>query len=164
MILVMGVSGAGKTTVGAALARSLGWTFLDADDFHPPANIAKMTAGHALDEDDRAPWLDSLAKAIAAQERAGRDVVVACSALRRAHRERLTAGAGRSAVVYLAAAPPLIERRLARRAGHFMSPALAASQFEALEPPADALVLDARGPPDALAREIRHALGLDASP
>jgi gluconokinase len=163
LILVMGVSGAGKTTVGAALARSLGWTFLDADDFHPPANVEKMAAGHPLAEEDRAPWLDALAHAIAHQRRAGRDVVVACSALRRAHRERLTKEADRSAVVYLAASPHLIERRLARRTDHFMDPALAASQFDTLEPPADALVLDARRPPDALVRTIRDTLGLHAA-
>jgi len=134
-LVVMGVSGSGKTTVGARLARELGWEFLDADDFHPEANVAKMAAGQPLTDADRAPWLAALAAALRSRLRAGRGVVLACSALRRAYRDSLrTAGPG-VAFLYLRTLPELARRRVAGRRGHYFPPGLVESQFGALEEP-----------------------------
>ena len=128
-LVVMGVSGSGKTTVGSALAQRLGWTFLDADDLHPPANIAAMAAGHPLTDAERAPWLDAVAEWVQGH----RPCVVACSALRRRYRDVLR-GDG-VLFVYLEADPALLAARLGRRTGHFMPPSLLGSQLDTLEPP-----------------------------
>ncbi|MGH7554364.1 MAG: gluconokinase [Longimicrobiales bacterium] len=160
LILIMGVSGAGKSTVGSALARELGWVFLDADEFHPAANIAKMAAGQPLDEADRQPWLAALRQRLAFHDRREENVVLACSALKEAHRAQLTGAVADAAVVFLAADPELIDDRLARRTGHFMSPKLAESQFDALEPPRTAVVLDPSLPRDELVRRIRSTLAV----
>lgn len=125
-LLVMGVAGSGKSTLGAALAARLGWPFQDGDALHPPANVARMAAGLALTDQDRAPWLDAVAAWIADHP----EGVVACSALKRAYRMRLAAR-----VIYLRGDRDLIAERLAARAGHFFAPALLDSQFAALEPP-----------------------------
>jgi gluconokinase len=132
VIMVMGVSGSGKTSLGKALAARLGLAFLDGDDFHPPANVAKMADGGPLTDEDRWPWLDRLGQAAAAQ--AG-GAVVACSALKRAYRDRLRLSCPRMLLVYIAGDPALIGRRLEGRRGHFMPKSLLASQFDALEPP-----------------------------
>jgi len=132
VIVVMGVAGSGKSTVGALLAARLGVPYAEADDFHPAANIAKMAAGHPLDDADRAPWLDVIAAWAAG--RGGKGGVVSCSALRRAYRDRLRANAPGLFFVHLDGPPELIAARLAARTGHFMPPALLRSQFEALEP------------------------------
>jgi gluconokinase len=160
LILIMGVSGAGKSTVGSALARGLGWVFLDADDFQPPANIAKMAAGQPLDDADRQPWLAELRQRLAFHDRRGENVVLACSALKEAYRTELTGAVADAAVVFLAADPELIDDRLAQRTGHFMNPRLAESQFDALEPPRAAVVLDPSLPRDELVRRIRAALAV----
>lgn len=129
-IVVMGVSGSGKSTVGAALAARLGVEFEDGDDLHPAANIAKMSAGTPLTDEDRWPWLDAVGDWLAARP-AG---VIACSALRRAYRDRIRAHAPAAYVVHLAGAQETIAARQAARRGHFMPPSLLASQFATLEP------------------------------
>ena len=127
----MGVSGSGKSTVGAALAQRLRVPFADADDFHPEANIAKMTAGHALNDDDRRPWLDTLGAWLADH---ADGAVMSCSALKRAYRDQLRAHCADVKFLHLAGTPDVIGRRQASRPGHFMPPSLLASQFETLEP------------------------------
>lgn len=131
LVVVMGVSGSGKTTVGAALAARLGLAFVDADDLHPAANIAKMSAGVALDDDDRAPWLHRIGQWLHEHDEAGG--VVSCSALKAAYRDALREHAPRTLVAHLDGAPDLIARRQAARTDHFMPPSLLASQFAVLE-------------------------------
>lgn len=137
IVVIMGVSGSGKSSLGVALARAQGWDFLEGDDLHPPANLAKMRAGIALDEADRAPWLAAIAAWIARQRRAGRPGVVACSALRHRYRDRLRQAGGRLRFVYLQVARDELVRRLHART-HFMPPALLDSQLATLEPPTPA--------------------------
>lgn len=135
IVVMMGVSGTGKTTVGKALAKRLGWTFQDGDDFHPQANVAKMSSGRPLDDADRAPWLARIGAWISDQLAARRSGVIACSALKRTYRRDLSAGRPEVIVVFLKGSEPLIAARLERRRGHFMPAGLLASQFAALEPP-----------------------------
>ncbi|MWV20893.1 gluconokinase [Methylobacterium sp. 2A] len=135
VLIVMGVSGSGKSTVAALIAERLGWIFIDGDSFHSPENVAKMHAGHALDDADRAPWLARIAAWIQARLEAGQSAVVVCSALRRAYRDILTRGSRRVRLVYLEGDRTPIAGRLAERHGHFMSPLLLDSQFATLEPP-----------------------------
>jgi gluconokinase len=163
VILVMGVAGAGKTTVGRALAEALGdgWRFVDADDFHSPENRARMAAGEPLDDAARAPWLAALGRAIDGWLAAGDAVVLACSALRRSYRAVLRRDPTRVRLVYLRVPEPLLAARLAARRDHFMPAALLASQLATLEEPGpdeDALVVDATEPPAALVTRIRAAL------
>jgi carbohydrate kinase (thermoresistant glucokinase family) len=135
ILIVMGVSGSGKTTVAAALAHHLGWPFKDGDELHPSSNIAKMRSGHPLDDSDRWPWLAQIADWIDAWRAAGNCGVVTCSALKRSYRAFLTKGRGDVRVVYLHGDMALIAKRLAARNGHFMPSGLLASQFAALEEP-----------------------------
>jgi gluconokinase len=137
-IVVMGVSGSGKSTVGAALAQRLRVPFADADDFHPPANIAKMTAGHALDDDDRFPWLEAIGEWLAEHSAGG---VMSCSALKRKYRDQLRRHCPDVEFLHLAGTPEVIGRRQASRPGHFMPASLLTSQFHTLEP----LQADERG-------------------
>jgi gluconokinase len=130
-IVVMGVSGSGKSTVGAALAQRLRVPFADADDFHPAANIEKMTAGHALNDADRRPWLDSIGQWLAAHPDGG---VMSCSALKLAYRDQLRQHCPGVEFLHLVGTPEVIGRRQASRPGHFMPASLLASQFETLEP------------------------------
>jgi gluconokinase len=130
-IVVMGVSGSGKSTVGAALAQRLRVPFADADDFHPPANIAKMTAGHALDDDDRYPWLEAIGEWLAHHRDGG---VMSCSALKRSYRDQLRRHCADIRFLHLSGTEDVIARRQASRPGHFMPAALLTSQFETLEP------------------------------
>jgi gluconokinase len=149
-LLVMGVSGSGKSTIGAQLAQALALPFGDADAFHPPANVRKMSAGTPLTDEDRWPWLDALGAWLAAQTGGG---VIACSALKRAYRDRLRGAVPGLRILHLAGQPALITARQAAREGHFMPPSLMASQFATLEPPAPdeaALVLDITAPPEVL--------------
>lgn len=137
LVVVMGVSGSGKSTVGEWLAGALGVPFADADDFHPAHNIEKMSGGVPLDDADRAPWLDALADWLRRRAAAGSPAdggVLVCSALKRRYRDRLRRASGRLFFVHLTGPRPLIARRLARRGGHFMPSSLLRSQFEALEP------------------------------
>ena len=142
-VVIMGVCGCGKTTVGRALADELGWEFLDADEYHPAANVAKMAAGVALTDDDRWPWLDRLGHELRALRANGRHAILACSALRQIYRDRL-ASAGELKWVYLKGDVATIEPRLASRRGHYMPPSLLVSQFAALEEPPVAMVVDIR--------------------
>ncbi|WP_437782560.1 gluconokinase [Sorangium sp. So ce1097] len=160
IVIVMGVSGAGKTTVGQRLARDLSWEFVDADDLHPAANVEKMRAGKPLDDRDRAPWLAALSACIRRFLDEGRDAVIACSALKAAYRAQLLVDPARMRLVHLTGDPALIAARLATRAGHFMPAGLLATQLAALEPPEDALRVDIGGAPDEIAADVRRALGL----
>jgi gluconokinase len=138
-IVVMGVSGSGKSTVGAALAQRLRVPFADADDFHPPANVAKMTAGEALDDDDRYPWLETIGEWLARHN--GDGGVMSCSALKRKYRDQLRRRCPDTVFLHLSGTPEVIGKRQASRPGHFMPASLLASQFETLEP----LEADERG-------------------
>jgi gluconokinase len=150
----MGVAGAGKTTVGSALARALGWAFVDGDDMHSPANVDKMRRGEPLGDDDRMPWLESLGKIMAGIERDGKEAVFACSALRAAYRARLTENSPRIVWVYLRAEPATIRARLAARSGHFAAASLIESQFATLEEPRTGLALDAAQPVEAIVAKV----------
>ncbi|MFN2432571.1 MAG: gluconokinase [Gemmatimonadota bacterium] len=161
VVVVMGVSGAGKTTVGVRLARELGWPFYEGDEFHPAENVDKMTRRQALTDDDRRPWLEALHDLIARLLESRRPAVLACSALRRSYRERLRQGNDGVRFVYLRVDRALAESRVGRRRGHFMPPDLVDSQFRALEEPAGVLVLDAARPPEALVQDVVRELGLE---
>ena len=134
IIIIFGVSGAGKTTVGKLLARELGWRFIEADDFHPAANIEKMCSGNPLTDDDRWPWLERLRDQIRQSLAAGENAVLACSALKRAYRDRLQASE-HVKFVFLRGDYALVEKQLHSRRGHFMNPDLLQSQFDDLEEP-----------------------------
>jgi gluconokinase len=154
IVIVMGVSGAGKTTIGAALARELGWRFIDADDHHPPANIAKMASGRPLTDADRKPWLDTLNAILKRSDPA----VLACSALRQSYRDRLTEGLPAFEFVFLKGEFDLVASRLARRHHRYMPAALLRSQFEALEPPQKAIAVDVSAEADACVAAIVRRL------
>ena len=141
-IIVMGVSGCGKTSVGKALAHRLGWDFYDADDFHPATNIAKMAGGSPLDDSDRAPWLDSLNELISSCLEADRPGVLACSALKERYRAKLLEGNSGVQLVYLKGSYHLIWSRMAGREGHYMKAHMLQSQFDALEEPSPAWTVD----------------------
>ena len=160
--LIMGVAGSGKTTVGRLLAERLRWEFLDADDFHPSANIAKMEAGIPLDDSDRAPWLAALNEALTSALAAGRHPVLACSALKESYREVLRRGIDGLQIVYLKGGYELLWSRLANRKGHYMKPELLRSQFEALEEPSDALVVNVRLGVERIVDEIKKTCIVDA--
>jgi carbohydrate kinase (thermoresistant glucokinase family) len=159
-ILVMGVAGSGKTTIGVKLAQVLGWPFRDADDFHPAANVAKMAAGIPLDDENRAPWLAAIHRYLENHLVRGENVIVTCSALREKYRRILCPDAARVKFVYLKGDFALIQERLNRRRGHFMKAPMLESQFEALEPPQDAITIDIALTPDAIVAQIRQELGL----
>jgi gluconokinase len=150
----MGVSGSGKTTIGAALATSLGWPYLDADDYHPSANVAKMAAGTPLQDEDRWPWLDKL-NAVLRKEQ---ESIVGCSALRESYRRRLTAGLKDARIVHLRGSFELLSERAAERKHRFMPASLLKSQFDTLEPPHDAIEVDVAQPVEACVAAIRAQL------
>ena len=157
IVLIVGVCGCGKTTIGRALAQELGWRFLDGDDFHPETNVTKMASGIPLTDDDRWPWFDRIVAEMRRVSAAGEHAVVACSALKQAYRDRLAAG-GDVRVVYLKGDAATIEPRLARRAGHFMPASLLPSQFATLEEPTGAIVVDIREPIAVQVAAITRAL------
>jgi gluconokinase len=154
IVVVMGVAGAGKTTVGRLLARELDSDFLDADDYHPAANVAKMRAGHALTDDDRRPWLARLNEVLREHAARGASAVLACSALKAGYRDQLLACLPEARLVYLRGTKALIAGRLEARRAHFMNPTLLDSQFAALEEPVDAIVADIGPAPEAIAAGI----------
>ena len=161
-VVVMGVSGAGKSTVGKIIAANLGCPFRDADSFHPPANIEKMSRGEPLTDDDRWPWLQAIAAWIAEHRAAGTTCVVTCSALKRVYRDIVTAKQSADVrLVYLKGEFELIAARLAARKGHFMPPALLKSQFDALEEPAadeHAITVPIDATPEAIAERVMQRL------
>jgi gluconokinase len=158
-LIIMGVSGCGKSTVGRVLAERLAWDFYDADDFHPPENVAKMAAGIALDDDDRAPWLATLHDLVSSRLALVRPGVLACSALKERYRQTLLAGNPGAEIVYLKGSYDLILPRMAARSGHYMRAELLKSQFADLEEPADALTIDASLPVDQIVEEIIGRMG-----
>ena len=161
VVLVMGVAGAGKTTVGERLAAELGWVFLDGDDLHPAANIAKMAAGVPLTDADRAPWFAAIGEAIDRWAASGRSGVVASSALKRAYRDGLRAGRPQIELVYLGGERDLLATRLAQRTGNFMPPGLLDSQLATLEPPAEeegAIAVDITHPLERQVADVIAAL------
>ncbi|WP_237318779.1 gluconokinase [Streptomyces sp. JJ36] len=160
LVVVMGVSGSGKTTVGEELAGRLAVPFAEADDFHPAASITKMSSGTPLDDEDRRPWLDAIARWLGAHTDEGG--VVACSALRRRYRDRLRASAPETVFVHLDGPEELIAERLRRRKGHFMPAELLRSQFEALEPLEEderGVTVSVAGAPGEVTERVRAALG-----
>ena len=161
LILIMGVAGSGKTTVGRLLAAELGWPYHEADDFHSAASKAKMGRGEPLDDADRTPWLAAIRTAMDECRAAGRSAVFSCSALKESYRRVLLEGAAGVSLVCLAGGREVLLARLQQRPGHYMKPAMLDSQLAILEPPAGALVLDV-GPttPAALVAEIRRSLNL----
>jgi gluconokinase len=164
VVVVTGAAGAGKSTVGRALADSLGWAFYDADDLHSPENIARMGRGEGLSDELRWPWLSKVRHLITTAIDAGEDAVVACSALKEAYRRYLADGLPPVVFVFLAADDGLLRSRLAQRAGHFAGPALLDSQLATMEPPRDAVTVDAALPVDTLVERIRATLRPDVSP
>lgn len=160
IVVLMGVSGTGKTTVGKVLARRLGWKFYDADDYHPAANVAKMHQGVPLTDEDRKPWLEILARLIDDARGRGENIVLACSALKHSYQEYLQHHHPDVKYVYLTGDPTVIRQRLAGRTGHFFDPSLLSSQLATLEPPEDAVEVDIAPPPEDIAAEIQRRLGL----
>jgi gluconokinase len=160
VIVMMGVTGTGKTRVGRLLASQLGWAFYDADDYHSRTSIEKMRAGALLTDEDRAPWLARLHDLVAACVERGENVVLACSALKAAYRDRLRVDAQQVVFVYLNGDPALIAARLAARRGHYMPASLLASQLAILEQPTEGVRVDIAATPETIVRRVRQALRL----
>jgi gluconokinase len=156
-IIIMGVSGCGKTTIGRMLAARLGWSFHDGDDFHPPENLKKMSSGIPLTDEDRQGWLQALAEVIHRGEAAGESGIIACSALKEKYRRVLGEGQPAVRFVYLAGSYEFIHERMMNRAGHYMKPFMLQSQFADLEEPVHALKVDITRPPEEIVEDIfRH--------
>ncbi len=160
IILVMGVTGSGKSTIGKMLAGSLQWEFSDADTFHPPANIEKMSQGIPLNDADRAPWLEKLQQAIADWLLQEKNVVLACSALKAAYRQRFCRDRSRVRLVYLKGSFELLASRLAQRQDHFMQKTLLLSQLQTLEEPEEGIWVNISQPAEVIVQQIRTRLGL----
>jgi gluconokinase len=159
IILLMGVTGSGKSAVGKRLALELGWRFLEGDDFHSAGNIQKLRQGEPLSDEDRKPWLEAIREAIGASIERGENTVVACSALKETYRRMLEISEQIN-FVYLKATLSLIQERLKNRAGHFMNPNLMQSQFDTLEEPEEALQIDAGLTPTEIVQVIRNKLSV----
>lgn len=160
-VVVMGVSGSGKTTVAQALAHELGWVFAEGDEFHPEANVRKMREGHALDDEDRWPWLRTLADWVGEHEQRGQDAVMTCSALKRSYRDLLREGHPSVWFAHVSAPADVLLDRVVRRSGHYMPPSLLDSQLatlEDLQPDEPGAVLDGRQGRDAVVADLRQAL------
>ena len=159
IVIMMGVTGSGKTTVGSLLAKELGWEFADADDFHSASNKEKMSRGIPLDDADREPWLEALRAALLQWSAERRNVVLACSALKKIYRDRLKISS-EVKFVYLKGSYEVIYQRLLSRHGHFATEEILKSQFEALEEPEDAIVVEVGGTPEEIVSDIRDRLRL----
>lgn len=153
-LIVMGVSGCGKTSVARALAEKVGWNFYDADDFHPPENVARMKSGIALDDSDRAPWLASLHQLISSSLKGDLPGVLAFSALKENYRQQLVQGNDGVGFIYLKGSYDLIWSRMEKRTGHYMKPQMLQSQFKALEEPSNALTIDISMSVDDIVQQI----------
>jgi len=160
-LIVMGVSGSGKSTVGKLLAAKLGYPFYDADDFHPAANVEKMSRGIPLDDADRAGWLAALADLIRGSLQRGEAGVLACSALKQRYRDQLCLDPAQVKFIYLKGSYELIKARMLSRPGHYMKPGMLDSQFAALEEPADALTVDIGPSPEEVVVEVIGRLDLN---
>jgi gluconokinase len=160
VVVLMGVSGAGKTTVGRLLADKMGWELHDADDLHSEANKAKMARGIALTDSDRAPWLASIRDLIADSLARNSNLVLACSALKQSYRDQIVIDPNRVKIVYLKGSREVIEARIAHREHHFINKNLLDSQFETLEEPHDGIAVDVAPPPESIVENIRARLGL----
>lgn len=160
IIIVTGVSGSGKSTVGELLAKSLNWDFRDADSFHPAANVEKMSRGIPLEDSDRLPWLLQMQDAIDEWLHYKKNTVLACSALKETYRQMLVRDRLLVKIVYLQGSLELFAERLERRQNHFMKVDLLQSQFDALEEPEDAIAIDASHSPDAIVETVRKNLGI----
>lgn len=161
ILLLLGVAGSGKTTIGQLLAKTLNWLFFDADEFHPPANIEKMSRGVPLTDEDRWPWLDAIRAKIEELGSQNKSGVLTCSGLKQIYRDRLKRGDPNLKFVYLKGSFDLIRSRMETRQ-HFMKPEMLASQFASLEEPPDALIIDISQPPDACVLQIIRSLNLDS--
>jgi gluconokinase len=159
IIVLMGVTGSGKSTVGNLLAQQLGWRFFEGDDFHSPDNIQKLRRGEPLSDEDRKPWLEAIREAIRAAIDRGENAVIACSALKKSYRKVLQID-GQVSFVYLKASIALIQERLKNRVGHFMNPSLIQSQFATLEEPGEGLQIDAGLSPDEIVQVIRNKFSI----
>ncbi|HEX8888485.1 MAG TPA: gluconokinase [Pyrinomonadaceae bacterium] len=159
VIILMGVTGSGKTTIGRLLSQQLGWKYYDADDFHSAANVEKMHNGIPLNDEDRRPWLESLRDLIRKSLELDENIVLACSALKESYRDLLVLDE-RVRLVYLKGDYELIRKRVNERQGHYMNPKLLDSQFETLEEPTDALCVDVSPPPAEIVNTIRQQLDL----
>lgn len=159
IVVMMGVSGSGKSTVGRLLAGRLGWVFHEGDEFHPAANIEKMSAGTPLTDADRWPWLAGIKKEIDRCVASGSDAVIACSALRDSYRSYLAADAPEIRFVYLKGDPATLLERMRSRESHYMKSGMLDSQIASLEEPGDAIVVDIRNSPDAIVARIETRLG-----
>lgn len=157
IVILMGVTGSGKTTVGRLLAGQLGWMFIEGDDFHPQANVEKLKRGVALTDQEREPWLKAIGQRIRSAMEQHSDAVVACSALKQSYRRALQVGE-EVVFVYLKADAAVLRERLKARTGHFMNPGLLQSQLDTLEEPDDGLRVDASLPPAEIVRQIRDGL------
>ncbi len=158
IVILMGVSGVGKTTIGQVLSEKLGWPLFDADEFHSPASIEKMRNGIPLDDADRWPWLDRMNAMLVEKEGRGDSVLLACSALKQVYRDRLAQGTADLRWIYLKGRFDLIRKRLEARKGHYMKAGLLESQFATLQEPGNALDIDTADTPDAIADTILHRL------
>jgi len=161
IVVVMGVSGAGKTTIGQRLAQELGWPFIDADQLHPATNLEKLAAGIPLEDADRILWLKHVQAVIDDWLVSDASGVLACSALKASYREMIWRDPTHMRLVYLQGSPALIAQRLVHRQGHFMNPLLLPSQFQVLEPPIHAITIDVARPPEQIVRQIRTELHLE---
>ncbi len=159
IIVLMGVTGSGKSTVGNLLAKQLGWRFFEGDDFHSPDNIQKLRRGEPLSDEDRKPWLEAIREAIRTAIDRGENAVIACSALKKSYRKVLQID-GQVSFVYLKASIALIQERLKNRVGHFMNPSLIQSQFATLEEPGEGLQIDAGLSPAEIVQVIRNKFSI----
>jgi carbohydrate kinase (thermoresistant glucokinase family) len=160
VIVLMGVTGSGKSTIGELLSRQLAWDYYDADDFHPPANVKKMANGIPLEDEDRWPWLEGLAAEIDTWLQGERGAILACSALKESYRNLLVGGRAQICLVHLKGHKALIAGRLAERVDHYMPASLLDSQFQTLEEPQDALVVNIDATPEEIAADIQLRLEL----